>query len=63
MLVLSRKVGQQIRIGQDVQVIVLSIKRGRVKLGVTAPSEARVHRGELLEKVLEVSETGVAKSA
>ena len=63
MLVLSRKAGQQIRIGQDVQVIVLSIKRGRVKFGVTAPSEARVHRGELLEKALEVSKTGVAKSA
>lgn len=46
MLVLSRKTGQTILIGPDVIVAVLGISGNRVYLGVTAPPEVAIHRGE-----------------
>lgn len=47
MLVLSRKQKQQIRIGDDVVVTVLQIKGGSVRIGIEAPKEIHVMRGEL----------------
>lgn len=51
MLVLSRKVGEQILIGSDICVTVVSIKGNRITLGVDAPRSIRVDRGELAAKV------------
>lgn len=50
MLVLSRKLGERIRIGADVYVEVLSIDGQRIKLGVVAPPETKVLRCECDEK-------------
>lgn len=48
MLVLSRKVGESILIGKDIEVKVLSIDAdGRVKIGIDAPREVKVIRKEL----------------
>lgn len=47
MLVLSRMGRQGIWIGDDVYVTVLSVHRGRVKLGIEAPADVRVDREEL----------------
>nr|HIF05393.1 carbon storage regulator [Gemmatimonadota bacterium] len=47
MLVLSRKASERITIGRDVVVTVLRTDRGTVKLGIDAPPEVRVVRGEL----------------
>lgn len=47
MLVLSRKMDQEIIIGQNVKVTVLQIKGNTVRLGIDAPREVRVVRGEL----------------
>lgn len=47
MLVLSRKTHQGIWIGDNVFVTVLSVERGRVKLGITAPEDVHVDRAEL----------------
>ena len=47
MLVLSRKVGERILIGDNLAVKVLGIRKGRVKLGIEAPEDVRVLRGEL----------------
>jgi len=47
MLVLSRKAHEGIWIGDNVLVTVLSIQRGRVKLGIEAPDEVHVERTEL----------------
>ena len=47
MLVLSRKTSERITIGRDVVVTVLRTDRGTVKLGIDAPPEVRVVRGEL----------------
>ena len=51
MLVLSRKPGQLIRIGSDVEVVVLGIRGERVRVGLTAPSEVRIHRQEVFERI------------
>lgn len=48
MLVLSRKTGERISIGGDVQVVVLEVSHGRVKLGFEAPREVPVRRTEVV---------------
>jgi carbon storage regulator len=47
MLVLSRKVGQKIAIGEDVVLVITRIAGNRVSLGIEAPEKLRVVRGEL----------------
>jgi carbon storage regulator len=51
MLVLSRKLGEQIVIGDNVTVTVLEVRGGRVKLGVTGPAEVPIHREELQRRI------------
>lgn len=51
MLVLSRKAGERISIGPDVEVTVLGIKKGQVKLGFSGPPEVSIHREEVRERV------------
>lgn len=48
MLVLTRKKGETIRIGDDITVTVLESHGGQVSLGFTAPSDVRIFREELL---------------
>jgi carbon storage regulator len=47
MLVLSRKIGETIRIGEEIDLVVLDVSRGRVKLGFAGPRNVQVRRGEL----------------
>ena len=47
-LVLSRRIDESVRIGDDIEVMVSAVKGGRVRLGVTAPSDVRIMRTELL---------------
>ena len=47
MLVLSRKSGQRVRIGQSIEVTVLESHNGRVKLGFSGPPEIPIHREEV----------------
>ena len=51
MLVLSRKAGERISIGPEIQVTVLGIHKGRVKLGFLGPPEVPIHREELLRRI------------
>ena len=51
MLVLSRKQGQSIRIADEIEVRVLEIRNGQVKLGVDGPREIPVHRQEVFRKI------------
>lgn len=50
MLVLSRKIGQRVRIGELIEVTVLESHRGRVKLGFTCPANVPVFREEILDR-------------
>lgn len=47
MLVLSRRTGQSFWIGDDVRITILSIDRGRIKVGIEAPAHIDIQRGEL----------------
>lgn len=53
MLILTRKLGENIRIGEDVKITVLDVKGGQVKLGIEAPPHVAVHREEIYEKIRE----------
>ena len=51
MLILTRKVGQSIMIGNDVTITVLSNKNGQVRVGIDAPKSVEVHREEIYDKI------------
>jgi carbon storage regulator len=51
MLVLTRRVGATIMLGDDIEIEVLDVRAGVVRLGVKAPKSVRVLRGELLTEV------------
>lgn len=53
MLVLTRKVNEAIRIGDDIIVRVLEVRGGQVRLGIEAPEDVKVYREELYQKILE----------
>jgi carbon storage regulator len=51
MLVLSRKAGERILIGPEIEVTVLVIHKGKVKLGFSGPPEVPIHREELRRRI------------
>lgn len=51
MLVLTRKVGEEILIGDRITVKVIEISGSKVKLGIEAPADMRIYREEILERV------------
>ncbi len=53
MLILTRKVGESINIGNDIKVTVVSLEGGQVRLGIEAPRDIIVHREEIFNKILE----------
>lgn len=53
MLVLTRKIGESINIGNDVKVTIISLEGGQVRLGIEAPRDVIVHREEVYAKILE----------
>lgn len=58
MLILTRKVGEVIMIGDDIVVKVLGVRSGQVKIGVEAPRALPVHRQEIFERIQAESDTG-----
>ena len=50
MLVLSRKVGERVQIGSEIEVTVLGVQGGRVKLGFAGPPEVPIRREELVQR-------------
>ena len=51
MLILTRRVGETIVVGNEVTVTVLSVKGNQVRLGVNAPKRVAVHREEIYERI------------
>lgn len=55
MLILTRRPGEALNIGDDVQVVVLGVKGNQVRLGIEAPRDTAVHREEIYERIKEDS--------
>ena len=63
MLILTRKVGEVIMIGDDIVVKVLGVRSGQVKIGVEAPRALPVHRQEIFERIQSESAAGNGSQA
>lgn len=62
MLVLSRKVGETIWVGDEVEIVITEIKGDQIKLGIQAPKSVEIVRGELRTEVLESNTEAVIKN-
>lgn len=62
MLILTRKRGEAIAIGDDIFIRVLGIRGGQVRLGITAPRKVVVHREEIFLKIKEEENKSTKKS-
>ena len=62
MLVLTRRTGERIRIGDDIEIVVVSVRGDQVRLGLAAPRGVPIYRGELIEQV-EQENLAAAESA
>lgn len=60
MLVLSRKGGENIWIGETICITVLSIDRNKVRIGIVAPGDTPIHRQELIESELTAAQRKIA---
>jgi len=70
MLILTRKLGERITIGDDIVITLLEIKGAQVKLGIEAPKNISIHRQEIYEKIraenlesAHVNESDLARAA
>jgi carbon storage regulator len=65
MLILTRKLGENIRIGDKIRIVILDIKGGQVKLGIDAPPNIAVHREEIYERIREENRraSGISEKA
>jgi len=63
MLVLSRKLGQHVKVGSDIRITIVKIDRNSVRIGIEAPGDVTVYREEIVlsEQELEVSNERTAE--
>tara|TARA_Y100000813_G_scaffold75976_1_gene53971 strand:- start:39 stop:239 length:201 start_codon:yes stop_codon:yes gene_type:complete len=51
MLILTRRVGEALMIGDQTKIVVLGVKGSQIRLGINAPKDVMVHREEIYEKI------------
>ena len=56
MLILTRKVGESVLIGNDISITILSVRGNQVKLGVEAPKEVSDHREEIYQRIKQMKD-------
>jgi carbon storage regulator len=62
MLVLSRKIGEKIVIGNDVFITVLEVRGDNVKLGMEAPKHISIHREEIYQEIINANQQAMSGS-
>lgn len=63
MLILTRRVGETLMVGDDVTVTVLGVKGNQVRIGVNAPKDVAVHREEIYDRIRKENEGGEASKS
>ncbi len=63
MLILTRKVGESINIGDNIKIQVVEIKGKQVRLGIEAPSDLKIHREEVYLRIQEENKLAAEKSS
>lgn len=53
MLILTRRVGEKLRIGDNIEIEILSVNGRQIRLGINAPKQVSVHREEIYKKIQE----------
>lgn len=60
MMILTRRVGETLIIGDDIEVTILSSKRGVVRIAIKAPKETAIHREEIYKRIQDEKEAEAA---
>lgn len=63
MLVLSRRVGEKLLIGDDIEVVILDSRGDGVRIGINAPKTTKIHRAEVVEAVKKANESAAISGA
>ena len=63
MLILTRRIGATLMVGDEVQITVLGVKGSQVRIGVNAPREIAVHREEIYQKIQREKELNSTSAA
>ena len=61
MLILTRRIGESLKIGEEVTITVLGVKGNQVRVGIAAPKTVAVHREEIFERIKAEQETPPAE--
>ena len=61
MLILTRRVGEALMVGNDTKIVVLGVKGSQIRLGINAPKDVKVHREEIYDKIIEDSSETATK--
>jgi carbon storage regulator len=61
MLILTRRVGEAIKIGEEISVTVLGVKGNQVRVGISAPKDVAVHREEIFERIKKEQTAGIPR--
>ena len=59
MLILTRRAGESLMIGEDVSITVLGVKGNQVRIGIDAPKDVAVHREEIFDRIQDDQESNL----